>query len=390
MKTKTILHSEEEDSAYKVGQVFHANWNAKERIVVNQGGSSSSKTYSILQVLFFKAIYEVGARITVVGQDVPNLKGGAYRDAKVIWNNSTFFQSKCNRPNETDRIFKFNNGSFIEFKSYTDEVDARSGKRDYLFLNEANGIDYLIYWQLFIRTSKQCFIDYNPSAKFWVHDNLIGQPDVKLIISDHRHNPFLTNEQHALIENIKDKELWRVYARGLTGNINGLIFPDWQMIPDEKFPDADFFGGLDFGYTNDPTCFVKVCRVGESIFVKELCYTPGLAPIQMKELAEANGFNENTPIYCDHDPEQIAQLRRFGVTALMAKKGQGSVKSGILKLKELKVFYTRSSINLAEELRRYEWIKDKSNGSHTNIPIDKFNHAIDAVRIAVYTQYFRE
>ncbi|MEI8204771.1 MAG: phage terminase large subunit, partial [Bacteroidota bacterium] len=189
---------------------------ATERVLINQGGTSSGKTYTILDLLFVIGTDNENQVITVVGQDIPNLKKGAYRDAKKIWGDSEIYQQKWSKPNETERIFTCTNGSIIEFNSYQDEQDAKSGKRDYLFVNEANGIDYKIYWQLAIRTKKKIFIDYNPTSRFWAHD-LANDKDTRIIISDHRHNIYLTQEQHDRIEGITDKELRKVYARGHTG-----------------------------------------------------------------------------------------------------------------------------------------------------------------------------
>lgn len=377
--------------------VFKANYESPAKININQGGTSSSKTYSIVQLLYIKAVYEPNMVITVTGESIPNLKKGAYRDAENIYDKNEFLRSKIEFWNKTDRIIYFKSGSIIEFVSNLTEQSAKNGKRDYLFCNEANGISWPIFFQLAIRTRKQIFIDYNPTIAFWVHEKLIGttpesnelSATVKLIISDHRHNTFLTEEEHAKIEGIKDKQLWLVYARGKTGNVTGLIFPDWQSIPDNQFPKEEFFGGLDFGYTNDPTAGVKIVRIGESIFIHELCYTPGIAPVQMKQIFEANGFNADRPVYCDHDPDNISQLRRLGVRALPARKGQGSVNAGIVKLKEYKVFYTESSANLRIEKSKYMWLTDPATGNSMNTPSDAFNHLIDAIRIGVYTHFFR-
>jgi len=371
--------------------VFHANYTATEKVVINQGGTASSKTFSLMQRLFLLAIEQSKQVITVAGQDIPNLKKGAYRDAETIYIDTPELKQYIEKWNQSERIIYFKNGSLIEFNSYSDQQDAKNGKRDYLFVNEANGIEWLIYWQLAIRTRKQIFIDYNPTAQFWAHDNLIGKEGVKLIISDHRHNVFLSEAEHKKIENIADKSLWEVYARGKTGNISGLIFPNWQMIPDDQFPtDEKFFGGLDFGYTNDPTAGVKIVRLGETLFIKELCYTPGITPTQIKNLFDANGFTSSNPIYIEHDPDMGGQLRRLGCSVFPARKGAGSIFAGIMKLKEYKVFYTESSKNLHIEKSRYEFIKDASTGKATNAPTDQYNHLMDSIRYGVYTHYFRK
>lgn len=381
--------------------VFHANNISKAKIKINQGGTSSSKTYSIMQLLFDRAIRHRGFVITVTGESIPNLKKGAYRDAETIHSNSPALKQYITFWNKSERIIYFKNGSLIEFVSNLDEQSAKNGKRDILFVNEGQGVSWPIFFQMAIRTRHDIYVDYNPSAPFWVHEKLIGtSPEtndlsatVQLIISDHRHNCFLSEEEHAKIEGIKDKELWRVYARGMTGNLTGLIFPSWQKIPDQNFPwNEPFIGGLDFGYTNDPTAGLKIARIGESIFLHELCYTAGISPIQTKEIFTANGFQENnTPIYCEHDPDLISQLRRLKLMAMPARKGPGSINSGILMLnKNFKVFYTASSINLDEEKRKYMWVMDPITGKPTNVPIDQFNHLMDASRYGTYTHYFRQ
>lgn len=387
------------DGLFDCTVVFADNYASKAKVIINQGGTSSSKTYSIMQRLIMYAIYMPGQVITVTGESIPNLKKGAYRDTETIYSRSPFMAANVSAWNRTDRILHFKSGSIIEFVSNLDEQSAKNGKRDILFCNEGQGVSWLIFFQLAIRTRGQIFIDYNPTAPFWVHDKLIGtSPDtndltatVQLIISDHRHNNFLTDDEHTKIEGIKDKELWRVYARGLTGNLTGLIFPDWKEIPDKDFPwNQPKFGGLDFGYTNDPTAGVRIARVGESIFLHELCYTPGIAPIEMKQIFTANGFEEEDPIYCEHDPDNIRQLRGLELLAIAARKGQGSVNAGIIKLKEYSVFYTASSKNLAEERKRYMWLVDPDNGKPTNTPVDAWNHLLDACRYGVYSHFYRE
>lgn len=384
---------------FNCSPVYYENYNEKAKIVVNQGGTDSGKTYAIIQLLFTRAITfdapDQDPIITVVGESVPNLKKGAYRTAKNIFISTPELKQYVKSWNETDRVINFVTGWIMEFISCETEQSAKQGKRQYLFVNEANGITYPIFWQLAKRTRRQTYIDYNPSAPFWAHEKLIGTSpnsndlgaSIRLIISDHRHNPFLSAEDHWRTENIKDPQLWLVYARGKTGNLAGLIFPNWKMITNDEFPlDAPFSGGLDFGYTNDPTAGVKVAKIGNKLYIDELCYEAGIGKNQIKSSFDVAGFTSNHIIFCDHDPEQIRGLRKIGMNAVQAKKGADSIVNGIYRLKEFDVYYTERSKNLHLEKSKYMWEKDPATGKSTNTPIDDFCHLIDAVR---YSQSLR-
>lgn len=367
---------------FSVLPLYDANMQAVERTIVNQGGTSSGKTYSIMQVLFTLGMMESRQVITVVGQDIPNLKVGSYRDAKTILESSPILQSWYPIINEGERIIKCVNGTIIEFKSYADAQDAKSGKRDYLFVNEANGITYEIYWQLAIRTRKKIFIDYNPSARFWVHDEIIGRDDVRLIISDHRKNYFLTDDEHARIEGIRDEELWKVYARGLTGKIAGLVFTDWDIV--DSLPPADEWKmnawGLDFGFSNDPSALEQVVLAHGELWIDEKIYSTGLTNPEIAAKAKAAGITRQQQIIADcAEPKSIKELQAQGLWVTPSPKGADSIISGIDILKRYRIHVTRRSIGIISNLRAYKWDKDR-DGNMTNKPEDKNNHGIDAIR----------
>ena len=367
---------------FQVLPLYDANIEAVERTIVNQGGTSSGKTYSIMQVLFTLGMMESRQVITVVGQDIPNLKVGSYRDAKTILESSPILQSWYPIINEGERIIKCVNGTIIEFKSYADAQDAKSGKRDYLFVNEANGITYEIYWQLAIRTRKKIFIDYNPSARFWVHDEIIGRDDVRLIISDHRKNYFLTDDEHARIEGIRDEELWKVYARGLTGKVAGLVFTDWDIV--DSLPPADEWKmnacGLDFGFTNDPSALEQVVLAHGELWIDEKIYSTGLTNPEIAAKAKAAGITRKQQIIADcAEPKSIKELQAQGLWVIPSPKGADSIISGIDILKRYRIHVTRRSIGIISNLRAYKWDKDR-DGNMTNKPEDKNNHGIDAIR----------
>jgi len=366
---------------FQTSVIFDRNYNSTAEVIVNQGGTSSGKTYSILQVLCLKAIGENDQVISVVGQDVPNLKSGALRDMQTIVASSPDIQSWIKGYNASDRIYTFHNGSIIEFKSYQDSQDAKSGKRHYLFINEANGINYWIYWELARRTNKQVFIDYNPNARFWVHDKLIGKEGVELIISDHRHNPFLSDKTRRDIEGIRneDEELWKVYARGMTGKIEGLIYRNWGTIG--TIPsDAQLIGaGLDFGFTNDPSAMVMVYRYNGELIIDEVMYHKGLTNQDISLFMTSCAVDRSVTIVADSaEPKSIEELRRMGWRIEGANKGKDSILNGIDILKRFRFNVTNRSSNLLKELNAYKW-KEK-DGNATNVPIDSFNHGMDALR----------
>lgn len=364
-----------------IGELFRANIEDGYRTFVNQGGTSSGKTFTIMQVLFYYAMTQPNIVITVCGQDLPNLKVGALRDAKTIISGSewmmNFFQV-----NESGHYIAGENGSIIEFNSYGDAQDAKNGKRDYLFVNEANGVSYEIYWQLAIRTRKKVYIDYNPSAKFWVHNEVIGTQGTRLIISDHRGNVFLTDEEHERIESISDKELWKVYARGLTGKLSGLIFPNFNIV--DKMPDrveCKIHGyGLDFGFTNDPTALIECAIAHGELWTNQIIYSTGMTNPMIASEAKNNNITKRDKIVADSaEPKSIAEIKNEGLWIVATTKGTDSISIGIDILHRYKWNVTRHSIGLINELNSYKYKVDK-DGKQTNSPVDKWNHAIDAVR----------
>ena len=365
---------------FKTTDVFLSNRNAETDIIINQGGTSSGKTYSILQNLFLHAIENDRCIITVAGQDIPNLKVGPIRDAHNIVDNTEGLSNYILEYNKSDRVFTFVNGSIIEFKSYDDAQDAKQGKRDYLFLNEANGVDKIIWDELYIRTKKKSYIDYNPNNEFWVHTDLIGKPNVTLIISDHRHNTFLDQKIHEKIEAIEDPELYKVYARGLTGKLEGVIFRDYNVVSGVS-PDAKLIGyGLDFGFSNDPTALVALYSQSGELIVDELIYDRGLLNIRISDLMRELGVNGR--IVADSaEPKSIAELGAYGWQIEGAKKGPDSIRQSINTLKRYKLNVTQRSSNLKKELNGYKW-KQNKDGKLDNEPVDFLNHAIDALRYA--------
>jgi phage terminase large subunit len=359
---------------FRTNELYLANLNATEDLIINQGGTSSSKTYSILQCLFSIAIRE-RCDILVVGQSIPNLKVGALKDAIDIVANSEQLQQLVVSFNKTDRIYDFVSGSTMHFKSFQDFQDAKSGKRDYTFFNEVNGIPKPIFDEIYLRTRKRTWVDYNPNEEFWIHD-YIGKEGVKFLRTWHEHNPFLSQKIRDKIEALKDQDedLWKVYARGMTGKIEGLVFRKWKQGND--IPEgAEYIGsGLDFGFTNDPSASVDVFKSDGSLYVKESLYRSGLTNQDLyKELDKSNRY------ICDSaEPKSIEELRRMGLKVEPAMKGKDSITASIDILKRFNIYLIGE--NLTKEFKSYKWKTDRKTNNPTNEPVDFMNHLIDALR----------
>lgn len=366
-----------------IGGVYIPNGDERPRFLVNQGGTSSGKTYTIMQRLIVLSLQHPMAIITVCGQDLPNLKVGAMRDLDTILHGNVQLLDWF-KVNKSDHSYRGKNGALIEFKSYADAQDAKNGKRDYLFVNEANGISYEIFWQLAIRTRKQIFIDYNPSARFWVHNNIIGRDDCKLIISDHRSNRFLTEQEHRKIEEIEDPELWRVYARGLTGKITGLVFTNWGIV--DKLPPRDEWKmevyGMDFGFSSDPTALEHLILAHGELWVDEMIYQTGMTNLDIADRCKELGLTRRDLIVADSaEPKSIQEIHNSGLWIIPATKGADSIKNGIDILKRYRINVTRHSQGIIGNFQQYKWRKSR-DGETTNVPIDAFNHGLDAIRYA--------
>lgn len=366
---------------FKASKLFEVNYNSTADIIINQGGSSSGKTYSIIQNLFCKAVSNPVV-ITIVGESIPNLKAGSLRDALDIYNNSESLKVLIPDYNKSERIFKAINGSIIEFKSYLTSQDAKSGKRDYLFINEAQGISPEIFNELHLRTRLQTYIDYNPNEEFWVHEQLIGGNGVELFISDHRDNPFVPEKIREKLEALrfKDMDLFKVYARGLTGRIEGLIYRNYRIINSVP-PEAKFISyWLDWGFTNDPTSFGGVYRYNGELILDELIYETGLTNSDIISRLKGLGVKPNHEIIADSaEPKSIEDLRRAGFFVSASKKGPDSNRKGIDIIKQFFLNITNSSLGLKKEIKSYKWKVD-SNGKTLNEPVDFLNHSLDGVK----------
>ena len=361
--------------------VFQNNWDASTRYVVNIGGSRSTKTYSILQLLIVKALESTEPLvISIVRKSLPALRISVMRDFFTILKQLDLYDAELH--NKTENTYQLNQ-SMVEFFSIDDAQKRRGTKRDILFVNEANELDWEDFFQLQIRTTTQIFLDFNPSETFWYNDQIQPREDVTTIHSTYKDNPYLNDDQVNEIERLQytDKQYYQIYA---LGQFAGSFDRIYQYIPIDDIPTnvAKLVAlGMDFGFTNDPTTLVEVWKDGrDGIYLNELIYEQGLTNNDIAALLGSYGVDKYIEIIADSsEPKSIEELRRFGYNIKPAHKGPDSINNGIDILKRHTIHVTKQSVNIIKELNNYKWFTDKNNNK-LNKPVDMFNHALDAVR----------
>lgn len=351
----------------------------RKRIRAVQGGTSASKTISILLYLIHRAQEDTIPTLTsVVSETMPHLKKGARLDFLNIMKVHNYFDE--NSWNRTDSIYTFPNGSRIEFFSADQPSKVRGPRRERLFINEANNVSYETFEQLEIRTRHFIFLDWNPVSEFWFYTDIKGKrEDVEHIILTYKDNEALDPEIVKTIELRKNrKSWWHVYGEGQLGEVEGKIYTDWQIISETPFEAKFVRRGLDFGYTNDPTAIVDIYKYNGSFILDEVCYQKGLSNKQIADILLQKERSILT-IADSSEPKSIDEISGYGVLIRGAKKGADSVRQGIQYVQDQKISVTERSLNLLKEYRNYLWEVDK-NGKVLNVPEAGFDHCMDAIR----------
>ena len=357
---------------------------ARKKVI--QGGTSAGKTLAILAVLIDIAAKNK-TEISVVSESIPHLRRGAIKDfAKVMqWTGRWV----ADRWNKTLLTYNFANGSVIEFFSADSEARLRGARRQVVYINEANNIDFESYYQLAIRTSEAIYIDFNPTHEFWAHTEVLPEQDAELIILTYNDNEALPDTIKRDIELNRTKaetsaywaNWWKVYGLGQVGTLQGAIYEDFEVVEGIDVSRAKFVAlGLDWGFSNDPTALVAIYRQGDCLLIQELLYSTGLTNQDIADKLRSLGITRAWEIVADSaEPKSIEEIYRLGFNIKPAEKGPDSVRNGIDILKRFKLQVTKDSTNLIKELRSYTWATDKE-GKNTGVPIDSFNHACDAMR----------
>jgi phage terminase large subunit len=351
----------------------------KNRIRAVPGGTSASKTISILIYLIARCQSDRSPKLTsIVSESFPHLRRGAMRDFMNIMKSHNYFDDKL--WSESNKIYTFETGSTMEFFSADQPEKLRGGRRDRLFLNECNNIPFSAFEELEVRTREFVYLDWNPTSEFWYYTDVKPKrDDVEEVTLTYKDNEALDKSIIDSIEQRKDrKSWWQVYGLGQLGEIETRIYTGWEIIDEIPHQARLEARGLDFGYTNDPTVLTDIYRFNNGYILDERLYQTGMLNRQIADFIIAT--EDKTIVIADSaEPKSIDELKLAGVNIIGAKKGQGSVNEGIDFVKSQRISITKRSTNLIKSYRNYLWMTDR-DGKILNVPDHNWSDGCDSIR----------
>lgn len=355
----------------------------KKRIRAVSGGTSASKTVSILIWLidYCQSPQNTNKLATVVSESYPHLEKGAMRDFEMIMKDRGYWND--NLWNATKHTYTFETENVLEFMSVDTYGKAHGPRRDILFVNECNNLAFNIVDQLITRTREVVWLDWNPTNEFWFYTEMqLARDDIDFITLTYKDNEALDETTIAEIESHRhNKTWWKVYGEGQLGDVEQRIFTGWQIIDEVPHEARLERHGLDFGYSNDPSGIVDVYKYNGGIVLDEILYRKGLSNKQLADVLQTLAFA--VTVADSSEPKSIDEIAFYGVSIIPSTKGQGSVLQGIQFMQGQRISVTKRSVNLIKEYRNYLWMTDK-NGKIINEPESVgLDHLLDAARYAI-------
>jgi phage terminase large subunit len=358
-------------------QNYEALFDKDERFIVNIGGSRSSKTVSLCQLIIIYAYSNPDKVISIVRKTFPALRATVMRDFFDVLKQMDLYD-KANH-NKTEHIYTFPNGTIVEFFSVDDEQKIRGRKRDICWANEANELLYDDFQQLNFRTTFKLLFDFNPSeSSSWLYD--LDSSNKILIKSSYKDNPFLDKAIVKEIEQLQftDPELWTIYGLGERATSKLNVYTHFQQKKQKPEYFRDFIYAIDFGY-NHPTALLKIWFNEKEVFIEELIYESYLTSADLVERFETLGIDKKKEMIADHArPEIIEEIKRAGYNIKEADK---SVKKGIDKVKRTIVHIDILATNTWKEFENYKY--KKVGDKITDDVVKLWDDAMDALRYGI-------
>ncbi len=409
-----------------IGKGYKTFWNFKERYRVIKGGRGSKKSTTAsfwFPYNMMKYWHQYGLKpCTLVIRRYYN----THRDstfAQLKWAINRMGVSHLWKATKSPlELIYIPSGQKIMFRGLDDpqsitSITVEDGHLCWVWWEEAfqvtneddfNKVDMSIRGEMPEPLFKQHTLTFNPwSEKIWLKkrffdkvgtDGLSKDGDILALTRNYDCNEFLGEDDIRIFEKMKEENPRRYSIEGLGewGIAEGLIFENWQeldfdaeymkrQLDRDDSPKYRQLHGIDFGYTNDPTAFIALLadEKEKKIFIYDEVYKTHMKNKDIYTTLKYKGFERARICADSEDPKTIDELKGLGLYRMFgAKKGKGSVKAGIQKLQDYKIYVHPSCVNTIVELSNYVWATDKDTGKPSTDPIDEYNHLMDALRYA--------
>lgn len=380
----------------KATRVFQQLMECKKPFIVLVGGSRSSKSYSIAQyLLLMKVMQENNKKILILRKSLPSLKRSTLEPLVSMMKTYKMYYSE--RHNKSEGLIRCYNQNTISYAGLDDPDKIKSTEYNYIWMEEADEFAWEDFIQLKLRMSgkkqehelNQMILSLNPSDdQGWVKRRLVDEydPDVHIIHSTYRDNPFLDDQYVKELEKLAsiDETYWNIYGLGQWGNAKGVVYSKFRVLSEYPHDFEDFAYGLDFGF-NNPTALVSVGMKDRELYIKEELYESGLTTADLVEKLKTIIKPGSTIIADAAEPDRIEEICRAGFDCRAADK---SVKNGIDAVKTFKLNIHAESANLQNEIKSYRWKLNRLENPTDEVV--KYNdHLMDAMRYVVKT-YFKD
>lgn len=381
--------------------------NYNSRFNVFFGGAGSGKSHFVFQKMILKYLKYQNRKCLVVRKVSNTLRDSCFTLVKSILSDWHLYE-QC-KVNKTDLTIELPNRSHFIFKGMDDPEKIKSiANIDDIVVEECTEVDEFDFDQLSLRLRSrnpynQVHCMFNPVSKEnWVYkrwfkeDAVYNKENTVILHTTYENNKFLPKEY---IENLLEMErtnpaYFRIYALGEFATLDKIIYTNWrvecfdyrQILKEVKDSKAIF--GLDYGFTNDPTAFECsiIDKINKRLWVFDEFQEKGLLNDEIAEKIIHMGYRKEVIVADSSEPKSNEELRRCGIDRIKgAVKGRDSIINGINLLQQYEIIIHPKCVCIQEEIKNYTWKKGK-DGEYINVPIDKYNHGLDALRYAVSTE----
>ena len=391
-----------------VGKGYKTFWNFKGRYRVVKGSRASKKSKTTALWIIYQMQKHKESNTLVIRKTFRTLKDSCWTDLK--W--------AVHRLG-TDHLWNFTlspleavympTGQKILFRGLDDPLKVTSitvgvGVLCWMWIEEAYEImseedfdmlDESIRGECPEGLWKQITITFNPwNERHWLKKRFFDSPDpeVLALTTNYKCNEWLDEADKMVFERMKKTNPRRYAVAGLGGwgIVDGLVYENWTeqefTIEEVRMMNPDFktLCGLDFGYTNDPSAFLAMFldMKNRTLFIYDEFYEKGMSNRKIATKITSMGYKKEKTTADSAEPKSIDELKSLGIRVKGAKKGKDSIANGIQWIQDLKIIVHPRCVNFLTEISNYTWEKDKF-GKKLNVPIDDFNHLMDAMRYGV-------